>query len=354
VAGEINKETGMKFVRATTQAVLACLIPVAVMAQGAAPPAQGKGGVPPVRIQFKTDSFMECHYYLKSFGKGSVKPDPASGVDFTSEATAYSGAIRLANDPAVWRWFEEKVADAKDPESLRLETKELPPAIDNPDVRTGVNMLVDGLASAYPKYMKTVYAKQALAINRTLINARKRFIALDGRVEEALVKQMAFEPFDKPIIIHVVLRTSGVTTWGTSREGYFTVIGVFGQSPLSLLETGIHEATHIMDALQTYSSRSVLRQVRSGVAAADGAKVEVFLHGLVAFNAGELVKRFLSQSYIHAGVRAQAHAEQYRPYMSTYEFIWTDYLNGKMSPDGVSRKLIEEFNAVQKLTQKSP
>ena len=40
--------------------------------------------------------------------------------------------------------------------------------------------------------------------------------------------------------------------------------------------------------------------------------------------------------------------------MSSYEFIWTEYLDWKMSPDGVSTKLIEEFNAVQKLTQKSP
>jgi hypothetical protein len=116
-----------------------------------------------------------------------------------------------------------------------------------------------------------------------------------------------------------------------------------------MLETGIHEATHIIESLQPYGSKNVVQSLRRSLASRDPGAVNTFIHGLITHNAGELVKRYVASAYVPAGVRAPGHATEYQPYLSTYEYIWRDYLDGKMSQDAIVAKLVEEFDAVQQI-----
>lgn len=337
-------------VLAALAVLLACALASAPQAapekEKPAPPADGG---PTVKIVFTADPLMLCHYYLKTYGESSVKPRGDSGVDFISEATAYSQAAGLISNPRVWRWFEERIAGSANVAELRKAASTLPRALDVADAGTAVNMLLDAMESAVPKYQKTVYATELNGVNRILVGAKKRYYQVEDRISQVLMGKLALKSVVRPVKIFVVLHTGGVNTWGVTEDFYFTVIGSFGQSPMTLLETGIHEATHIVDALQPFRSGSVLARVREEFDSAAQEEVEVFLHGLVAFNAGELVKRFLSRSYTHAGVQAPGIGHTFRPYLSTYEYIWTDHLDGKFTTEGVSKKLVEEFQAVQEL-----
>ncbi len=332
--------------------VLHALILIALLAPG------GQAGAPPAtapaeaaaraRIRFATEPLIMCHYYLKTHGPDSVKPR-GEGVDLASEVSAYAQAGRILDNPLVMRWFEERVASASDPSQLEGVEERLPPSLRSGEAATGVRMLVEAIVSAMPKYMAGVYSDELVGINRILVNARKNFLPVEERVESALMKVMGFQPIDKEIVIYAVIRTRGVSSWGLSDKGYFTVVGVYGLSSSTLVESALHEATHVLDAMQSYSAGSVLQEVRRGSAAEDREEIEVFLHGLVAFNAGELVKRFVNREHAHAGVRASAHAAAYRPYMTTYEYIWTGYMDGKLPREEISKKLLEEFAAVKKL-----
>jgi hypothetical protein len=336
-------------IRGITAAIIAALL-LAL----AAPPALAASGqpfleTPGLTIDFVTNPLLMCHYYLRGYGEVSVKPAGSLDIDFNSEATAYGQAQRYIENPAVWRWIDETIAGIGDIAGLRKAAADLPAAYRSEEARSGVNLVVDALESGCPNYMKSVYPTELAGINRVLVGAKKRFLVGRDRIFGALAKQMAFEPIARPIRVFVVVRTGGVASWGATGEFYFTVIGSYGQSPLSLLETGIHEATHIADALQSFRSEAILGRVRQGTDGAVRGDVDAFLHGLVAFNAGELVKRFLSQSYTHVGVQAPGVIQTYKPYLSTYEYIWTAYMDGRMKPDAVVAKLIEEFNAVRKL-----
>ncbi len=328
-------------------AVVAMLAPGELAAQSAGAPAGA--AAPAAKIRFEANPMIMCHFYLKTFGPDSVKPRGGSGGDFVSEATAYAQAFKIIGNPQVFRWFEERIASSGDLPRLRKATETLPASLQDAEAATGVRMLVEGMESAYPRYMETVYSEELMGINRVLISALKRWASVEERVGTALIKLMGFQPIDKEIVIYTVIRAGGVSTWGLSDKGYFTVIGVYGLSPSTLAESAVHEATHVLDAMQSYSAGTVLQEVRRGSQAADRNEIEVFLHGLVAFNAGELVKRFVNQEHDHAGVLSPAHAAAYRPYLSTYEFIWTSYMDGKIPRDGISKKLLEEFAAVKKL-----
>jgi len=316
--------------------------------------AQQAGGAaataaPAAKLRFEADPMIMCHYYLKSFGPESVKPRGGSGGDFVSEATAYAQAAKIIDNPLVIRWFEERLASSADLPRLRKATETLPASLQDAEAATGVRMLVEAMESAYPRYLETVYSEELMGVNRVLISSLKRWVKVEERVGSALIKLMGFQPIDKEIVIYTVIRAGGVSTWGLSDEGYFTVIGVYGLSPATLAESAVHEATHILDAMQSYSAGTVLQEVRRGSEAADRNEIEVFLHGLVAYNAGELVKRFVNREHVHAGVLSPAHAAAYRPYLSTYEYIWTSYMDGKIPRDGIAKKLLEEFAAVKKL-----
>ena len=167
------------------------------------------------------------------------------------------------------------------------------------------------------------------------------------------MEKMGFGEIDLPVNVYIVVRAGGVNSWGKTSKGYFAVIGMAGVAPLTLIETSVHEATHIVDTLQSFGSLGVLKEVRDGLKQSDLAQVEIFIHGLIAYNAGALVKRFVSPAYVPVGVRAPAHIDDYRPYLSTYEVIWNQYLDGKYTREGIAAKLIEEFKAVQAFRAKS-
>ena len=233
--------------------------------------------------------------------------------------------------------------------SLRKALANPPAQFRDDDTRTAFSMVADALEQGCPQYEKTVFPTESIGVNRLTISARKRLAPSKDRLTSTLMKSMDFKPIDAPISVYVVTRTGGRATWGKGDRGYYTVIGAYGQSPSSLLETGIHEATHVLDAMQPYKTESVLQAVRKGVKPDQKKDAETFLHGLITYNAGELVKRFVNHTYVPKGVQSPDHADEYRPYLSTYEYIWVDYLDGKMTRDQISKKLIEEFEAVRKL-----
>jgi len=234
---------------------------------------------------------------------------------------------------------------------VREAVVNLPAVHDSPQNRTGVNMLVDAVESAYPKFLDALWSQHQKGVNRLLVPARKHLLQAGDRLTKELVEKMAFSPIDAPISVFVVVRSGGVTSWGKTPEGYFTVVGVTGLSALSLVEMGLLEATHVLDMMQPFLNDSVLNRLKDRLAKEDRASVNAFTRGLIAYNAGALVSKHVSRRYIPEGVLAPEHAEEYRPYIPTYEFVWRDYLRGGIAADEIVDKLVEEFQAIHRLQE---
>jgi hypothetical protein len=303
---------------------------------------------PALKIQFDINPLIDCYFHLRTYSRGPAG-SPSAPVDLTAEAAAYTQAQTVLTDPAAWRWFDDQVVAGPDPNAIREALKALPPSLDSPTVRSGIGMLVDGLDSAYPKFLTGLWPERQRSLTRMLAMTRRKYTASQSKVAPALMEKMAFAPIDAPIVIYSVIKAGSVSSWGKTAAGYYTVVGLQGVSSEQLIETGIHEATHIIEALQPYSSSSILKQIRTGIGSSDPAQSDLFLHGLVAYNAGSLVKRFIDHEYQLSGVRSPGQQAAYAPYLSTWDLVWNQYLDGKIDSAKAVARLVEEFKAVRKL-----
>lgn len=337
------------FARAAAFLALAAALAAPASGQAASPAAPAS-----VTIRFESDPLVECYFYLRTYSRDSIRPDPALKIDFSSEASAFARTQGLVTDPAVWRWFDDLVVAGPDVDAIREKAKTLPAALDDATNRTGVNMLVDSMHAAFPKFMQGIWPIHQKSLNRHLVTVRRQWAAAEPKASAMLMGKLGFSPIDAPVTVYTVVKAGRAGSWGKTEKGYYTIIGQYGQSSLSLIETGLHEATHVVESMQPFTHRWLLRQVRQGLPPDAPEAADAFLHGLVAYNAGALVKRFVDRDYLPVGVRAPAHAEEYRPYLSTYEVIWDQYLDGKIGPETIGPKLVEEFKAVRKLQAPAP
>src|SRR5262249_53225043 len=148
------------------------------------------------------------------------------------------------------------------------------------------------------------------ALNRAIIPARRRFVAVEGQLLPVLMEKMAFAPFDGRIRVLSVIQAGPVSSWGKTSKGWYTVIGIYLQSADSYLEPSIHEATPLIDSFQPASGSWILKDLRQALPKeAPAEAIDTYLHGLVAFNAGEMVSRFVDKKYAPVGLRGPGSIE---------------------------------------------
>jgi len=297
-------------------------------------------------MRIDVQPLVSCHFLLKTWQGSGDRPIPGQKTDLASEAAAYETAKQNIKDPAVWKWFEDLVVTGPDPDAVRAAAKQLPPALETTANRTAVDMLVEALVSGYPKFMSGYWTEQSVALNRLLIPARRRFAQSSQRIGQALMDKMGFSSIDAPITILVVLRAGPVSSWGKTSRGYYSVIGAYLQSVDSFIETSVHEATHLIDAVQPAGGSWMLRDLRRSLPKeAPAESVDTFIHGLVAFNAGELITRFMDNTYKPVGLRGPNSRDEFAPFIPAYEGAWIAWLDGTKSRQETLGKLAEGFKA---------
>jgi hypothetical protein len=332
--------------RGVAAAIVMASCAAASAAQGTAPAAAAEPKKPSVEIRIDSGPLTSCHFLLKNWQGGGDKPIAGQGADLASEAGAYARAKENIKDPGVWKWFEDLVVAGPDPDAVREGAKSLPPAFNSPSNRTAVDMLVEALASAYPKFLSGYWTEQSAALNRLLIPARRRFARPSERIEQVLMEKMAFEPVGAPITILMVLRAGPVSSWGKTAAGYYSVVGAYLQSVDTFIETSVHEATHLIDAVQPAGGSWMLKEVRRALPKeAPAESIDAFIHGLVAYNAGELVTRYMDNTYKPVGLRGPNSREEFAPFIPAYEGAWGAWLDGTKSRQETIGKLVEGFKA---------
>ena len=308
---------------------------------GAATNPPAKAPITPIRSEISL--LLELHNFLLVGSKGQENTLP----EFSAEVKAYREAQSSSKDPAVWQFVNDACVTSKDVSALLKTADTLPSTLFLEDREAALKVLA-AIASAWPRFE----AKEMIERNRSLQtiltkNLRRYFNGGPAdRVLVTLQEKMILKPLDAPVTLYPVIGAIEAGAWGKTPQGFYIVIPVRGRPTLILLENIIHELTHLLEVNQVQGTNSILARLRHKGAGADPATLESFIHGLVAWNAGEMIKRFIDPRHKAVVDLSPESLMKMEPYLPIYTTSWVSYLEGKASADQTVDAMIEAFRKI--------
>ncbi|HZI93781.1 MAG TPA: hypothetical protein VFE84_06030 [Patescibacteria group bacterium] len=306
---------------------------IAMLLLAPARSAAGQPGEKPLpqnaHVQSEVNLFIELHNHLQVASKAGDELQP----EYRSELKAYIEARELAKDPRVWQIVNDACIIGPDISAIGKVAGHLPANLAAPD-QEAVKKMLGALESAWPRFM----AGEGIEHNRSLQVVwskvlLKHWSLIEGRLLTALYDKFEFQPIDARITVYPVIEPNELGDWGRTDRGYYLIIPVAKMPNLVIIEELLHEVTHILADRQPAGSNSVLKQLAMQASGADKEALDHFTEGLVSWNAGEFIRRFVSADYKPL---IEISPELRRPieaYLSAYQGPWVGYLEGKISAD---------------------
>lgn len=294
-------------------------------------------------VRSEVSMLMELHNMLQVASKGPEDSLPT----YSLEVAAYRKAREMSKNPEVWELVNDACVLSKDLTGIRETAANLPSNLQPAD-REATLKLLSALETAWPRFE----AKEMVDRNRSLQTVVTKTLGRlfgTGPAERVLVAvqdKMILKPLDAPVTIYPVISAIEAGDWGITPKGYYIVIPVRGRPTMIIAENVIHELTHLLDVNQPKGSSSMLTRLRQKGATADQGALEAFLHGLVAWNAGEMIKRFISPAHKAVIDLSPQVLQKMEPYLPIYSSVWVSYLDGKSTADQTVDAMITAFAKV--------
>jgi len=284
----------------------------------------------PTHIKSMINLRLELHNFLMVESEASETSHP----EYTTEINSYRQAREMARDLRVWRIINDALVVGPDMPAVVRRADTLPSDLPGPD-REAARKVLGALGTAWSRFESHDATDRNRSLQNILVRVlRKQFgVGMEERVMSALYSTMDFRPLDAPITVFPVINAVEVGVWGKTPDGYYLVVPVARRRNMQIIEGLVHELTHIIDANQPPGSSSVLARLREVGKTADPEELAAFAHGLVAWNAGEMIRRSVSESYTPLVAVSPSLAAAIRPYLPTYEGPWKGYLDGHLSAD---------------------
>ncbi len=322
----------------TSRGVSAAVAALALAACGAGPALAQPGASVPLggRLLLDVNYLAQLHSELLLIAK---QPEPLllDEAAYRGSLTAYRQARELTREPRVWQFLYDVAIEASAPEQVRAAASKTPSEFIAAE-KEAAGKVLNALADAWSRY-EAGELNQRKRGHRVMVDGvlRRVFQAeRQDRLLSVLYEKMDFKALEAPITIVLVARAPGVGTWGFTSRGYYLIIPMESYKGPAIIESIVHEATHLLDARQPAGSDSFLQKLRRKASKADPAALETLIHGLIAWNSGELVKRHIAESYRPMVVEQRAWRSLVNPYLPTFEGPWLGYLNGRLkAPDVV-------------------
>ncbi len=287
------------------------------------------------RLQSAIDMHLDLHNLLM-VATGSDQGAPG----FEAEVKDYARARDLIKDPRAWRLINDAILEGPDMATIAARRAQIPSDLSAND-REGVRLILGALATAWPRHEEGGMVKRRISLQNTLVKVlRGRFArAYEERVLASLAEKMEIAPLDAPVTVYPVVDAVEVGVAGRTREGYYLVIPVKQRPATMILETLVHEVTHLLDAAQPENRTTLQRRVRAAAGHADPQALEDLLHALVTYNAGELIRRG-DASYTPMIDVSPALRDRVAAYRAVLDGAWRDYLDGTIDRDAVVAALV--------------
>ncbi len=309
------------------------LLPIAIAALMVVPSLRAAGvsasaGPPPIKTAISLPLELHNMLMVESSAADPTRPE------YRTESRAYRQARELIKDRRAWRYINDAIVEGPDMDAIAARAATVPADLPGPE-REAARKILEALGTAWPRFETGEATERNRSLQNVLVRVlRKQFgQSIEGRVMPPLYSAMGFRPLDAPITVYPVISALEVGVSGKTRAGYYLVVPVARRPNMMIIEGIIHELTHVIDANQPAGAHSVLARLREKGAGADPAELEAFMHGLVAWNAGEMIRRFVSPDYEPATTVSPSLATEIRTYLPTYEGPWSAYLDGKLSAE---------------------
>jgi len=297
-------------------------------APGAKPGAPATPLAPVTRIE--VNHFLELNSFLQvqAAYTGAARPEMAPFVKVYGD--------HAGSPLSVWHAIHDVCVEATDAAALTAGAKALPSSL-KPADREAARVLLEAMAGAWPLYEKTDRAPRQASLENMKRELERRYTRrAEGTVVPELMERFLMKPLDKPLTLYPVNRSTRPGDSGKTARGYYLVQPISG---MPVVESMLHELTHLLDQNQPPDQRTLLRRVVAQTSGIPPDTVDAFVHGLIMWNAHELVKRRLGPE------SAPQYPTSMTPWLAIYEKVWGKYLDGGANADETINHLVEELAA---------
>jgi len=323
------KSSPSKVFPAALLAAAALVLPMSPVSAPAHAQAGGKPLPSIARVGSELNMFIELHNHLLFASRADEDALP----EYRSAVKAYRDAKELAKDPAVMQTVTDACIAGPDITAIGSTVTRLPATM-SPADQEAVRKMIGAIVSAWPRFERTEGPEHRRSLqtiwSRVML---KHWGLVQDRLLTKLYEKFAFLPLDKSITLYPVLETTELGVSGSTAQGYYAVIPVMKAPNLMIIEEMLHEVTHVIDQYQPPASQSVLIRIRRRAGHVDPQALNSFMHGLITWNAGELVRRLVSADYKPLIDVSSPMREPLAPYLANYEGPWAGYLEDKLTAD---------------------
>ena len=203
------------------------------------------------------------------------------------------------------------------------------------------NKFTTHLLEAYEKYLASDWLSRVDILESALSCFESKFLPHEDILFTALGKSLNY-CFNQPVPVFLV--TTGTTYGAFTSEPALTVINVCRTPAEYFAEIVIHEATHGTEEENANRSESALAVLKCALNKhGKGAKFDVAWHGLIFWNSGELVRRYVNAEHVHYGKYAGIYDRRGKLEIDLYRLYWNDFLDGKISMEEALVKVAEQL-----------
>ncbi len=292
---------------------------------------------------------LELHNLLMVASQAEEQPPEFAAMiaAYDKQIAEYKEARRAIVEPLAWRYINDAILEGPDMATIVSRASGAPASLAPPDAE-GVRKILTALGAAWPRFEKHDLDARRISLQKMRLRIEKLTTLFEPKVMPVVYAKLALTMPDAPVTVYPVIDALDAGVMGRTSAGYYLVIPTTRRSDMVVLESLIHEMTHLLDAIQPADQKSILRRVRSAAAGSSRKEVEEMLHALVTYNSGVILQRFGKPDYTPMVDASPAMGQKIARFRTVFDGAWSEYLNGKIGEEQVIEALVGSIGGAAK------
>jgi len=301
------------------------------------------------RVKAALNFPLELHNLLMVASNASERPPEFAAMlaAYDRQIADYKDARRVIVEPLAWRYINDAILEGPDMVTIVARASGAPASLGAPDAE-GVRKILTALGAAWPRFEKADLDVRRVSLQKMRSRIEKLTALFEPKVMPVIYTKLALSLPDAPVTVYPVIDALDSGVVGRTTAGYYLVIPTTRRPDMVILETLIHEMTHLLDSIQPADQKSILRRVRAAATANSRRDVEEMLHGLVTYNSGVVLQRFGKPDYTPLVNASPAMGEKIAKYRAVFDGPWSEYLSGKIDETQVIKALVGAVGGASK------
>ena len=308
-----------------------------------------------LRFEIASKPYVDLFFHVRSC---AASKDPLPEGSWLTEAVGAARALDAElGTPLAWGHVEALIRDcatAKEGSAAIAEARETLEMGGGRTValRAGALKLAGELEKIEANFVEHLWPADEKAIAEGIERIRKGFGGKEGECLAFVAKHLDLVSLDRTIPVRIVFEAPfpGAVTHRAPGGGV-CFVGVKANPGSQLLETVLHEATHVLDIATPIADGvggSVLYELRARLEKAGFTRKDPewrdVPHTLMFVQAGETIRRLVDRKHEHYGVAARYY-DKVRAIADLELDAWIAYLDGKATREEAIERIVAGVTA---------